>query len=70
MALVDRLEMIKLRLNLVTPVHMLPDHMNLEQRVTALVHNIQHSKSRYIVYTSLLYDIHYSQSILYTRFIV
>ena len=57
MALVDRLEMIKLRLNLVMPVPMLPDHMNLEQRVTAIVHNIQHSKSRYIVYTCIVYAI-------------
>ena len=48
MALVDRLEMVKLRLNLVMPVPMHPDHMNLEQRVTALVHNIQHSKFRYL----------------------
>lgn len=41
MALVDRIEQIKCRLDILFPPPILADNMNLEQRVSALVQNIQ-----------------------------
>ncbi|KAF6021537.1 camt-1 [Bugula neritina] len=46
MALVDRIEQIKCRLDILFPPPILADNMNLEQRVSALVQNIQRYKWR------------------------